>query len=108
MGGDERVQKLEQTARNAEIAKRFDHSLLTDAGVEQIGEFGFDPRFGAGLDPGGGDVEEGLAGPLERRDHILLVEAGPLIKIALFTLDEPRQLNRQHQLHADAWMLQKL
>ena len=37
-----------------------------------------------------------------------LSSRGPLIEIALLALDEPRQLDRQHQLEAQAGMLEEL
>ena len=64
------------------------------AGSKQFAERGRFPLGGTGLQPGVGQVVERLARPLQRADEVLLVEAGPLVEIAVLAVQLPFQLDR--------------
>src|SRR5262245_58086017 len=97
VSGNEVVEKFEQPTGDAEPAKGFDHPATTDGGIEQVRQCGASAGLGARGKTGVGYVIEALAGPFERGNHVLLVEPRPLIEISLLALDEPSQLDWQHQ-----------
>ena len=91
-------------ARNAQTGKGVDQPMLVDALVEKGRQAWRAAIDGTGLDAGNGHVVERLAGPSQRTDHILLVEPGTLVEIAVFAIDQPFQFDGQKQFNAQTGM----
>ena len=108
VGHEQAVEELEQVPRHAERAEGVDQPLVGDRVVEQRAERRLLAVRAAAADAGVGQVVQRFARPFERRDHVLLVEPGPLVEVAVLALHVVGQLARQQQLQADAGLLQEL
>src|SRR5207244_5067856 len=73
------------------------HPLLADRVVKKFHQRRLACAFSAGQNPRGGHIVKRLAGPLQRWDHVLLVQAGPLVEIAVLAIDELRKLDRDRK-----------
>ena len=77
VGREQAIHELEQMTRHPQRRQSVLQPPLVDRRLEQLGHRGRMALGRTGLQPGIGQVVERLAGPLQRANQVLLVQAGP-------------------------------
>ena len=108
MSDQQAVEEFEKMARGPQRAEGIDQPLITYAGIDQRSQARILTVGGTALDSRVRQIVERLTGPIERWNHILLVETGTLVEIPVFFLKKFDQLNRQQEFQADSGLLEKL